>query len=42
MTEGVFEEGETQLVLSRGLGNSGFPLRIFNLPEIVSVTLEKE
>lgn len=42
MTEGVFEKGGTQLVLSRGLGNSGFPLRLFNLPEIVSVTLEKE
>lgn len=42
MTEGVFESGETQLVLSRGLGNSGFPLRIFNLPEIVAVTLENE
>ncbi|MDN7227675.1 metallophosphoesterase [Planococcus sp. N064] len=42
MTEGVFEKGGTQLVLSRGLGNSGFPLRIFNRPEIVSVTLETE
>jgi len=42
MTEGVFEKGRTQLVLSRGLGNSGFPLRLFNLPEIVSVTLEQE
>lgn len=42
MTEGVFEKEDTQLVLSRGLGNSGFPLRIFNLPEVVSVTLEKE
>lgn len=42
MTEGVFEKDGTQLVLSRGLGNSGFPLRLFNLPEIVSVTLEKE
>ena len=41
MTEGIFENRETQLVLSRGLGNSGFPLRILNLPEIVSVTLEK-
>lgn len=41
MTEGVFENGDTQLVLSRGLGNSGFPLRILNLPEIVSVTLER-
>ncbi|MCM3610124.1 metallophosphoesterase [Planococcus sp. MERTA32b] len=41
MTEGVFENRDTQLVLSRGLGNSGFPLRILNLPEIVSVTLER-
>lgn len=41
MTEGIFENRDTQLVLSRGLGNSGFPLRILNLPEIVSVTLEK-
>ncbi|MGI2327986.1 metallophosphoesterase [Planococcus sp. YIM B11945] len=42
MTEGVFRKDSTQLVLSRGLGNSGFPLRVFNLPEIVVVTLEKE
>lgn len=41
MTEGVFKRGGTQLVLSRGLGNSGFPLRLFNRPEIVAVTLEK-
>lgn len=42
MTEGVFRKDATQLVLSRGLGNSGFPLRILNQPEIVSVTLEKK
>lgn len=42
MTDGMFEEEATQLVLSRGLGNSGFPVRVFNLPEIVVVTLEKE
>ncbi|MCJ1907919.1 metallophosphoesterase [Planococcus ruber] len=41
MTEGLFEEGPTRLVLSRGLGNSGFPVRFFNLPEIIVVTLEK-
>lgn len=41
MTDGVFEEAGTQLILSRGLGNSGFPVRIFNLPEVVAVTLEK-
>lgn len=42
MTKGIFKNTETQLILSRGLGNSGFPLRIFNFPEIVSVTLEKK
>lgn len=42
MTEGIFESSDTQLVLSRGLGNSGFPLRVFNLPEVVVVTLENE
>lgn len=42
MTQGVFERDNTQLVLSRGLGNSTFPLRLFNFPEIVVVTLEKE
>lgn len=42
MTEGVFESGDTQLILSRGLGNSGFPLRVFNLPEVVVVTLDNE
>lgn len=42
MTEGIFRKDSTQLVLSRGLGNSGFPVRIFNLPEVVAVTLEKE
>lgn len=42
MTDGIFRNESTQLVLSRGLGNSGFPLRIFNLPEVVAVTLEKK
>ena len=42
MTDGIFRKEGTQLVLSRGLGNSGFPVRVFNLPEVVAVTLEKE
>ena len=39
LTSGVYERGETRLVVSRGLGNSSFPLRVFNPPEIVTVTL---
>ncbi|HAS74600.1 MAG TPA: phosphoesterase [Clostridiales bacterium UBA8960] len=37
--EGVHVEGETYMVISRGLGNSLFPLRVFNRPELVVVTL---
>lgn len=39
LTSGVHARGETRLVVSRGLGNSAFPLRVFNPPEIVTVTL---
>ncbi len=39
LTEGCFTEGNTTMYISRGLGNSAFPLRLFNHPEIVSVTL---
>lgn len=39
-TAGVFTAGDSTLYLSRGLGNSGFPLRLFNHPEIVCVTLQ--
>lgn len=39
-TAGVYREGDTQMVVSRGLGNSGFPLRLFNRPEIVEIVLE--
>jgi len=40
-TQGVHELGNTKLVISRGLGNSLFPFRIFNRPEIVVVELKK-
>ncbi len=40
-TEGVYEEGATRMVVSRGLGNSIIPQRVFNRPELVVVTLEK-
>lgn len=39
MTEGVFTAADTTMYISRGLGNSAFPLRLFNHPEIVCVTL---
>ena len=36
---GVFTSGNTNMIVSRGLGNSSFPFRLFNRPEIVAVTL---
>lgn len=41
ITEGVNIEGNTSLVVSRGLGNSSIAMqRIFNKPEVVIVTLK--
>ncbi|MFO7637582.1 MAG: metallophosphoesterase [Clostridia bacterium] len=37
---GLYRRGDTAMVVSRGLGNSIFPLRIFNPPEMVLVVLE--
>ena len=37
---GLFEEEGTQMVISRGLGNSIIPLRILNRPELVVVDLK--
>ncbi|PIC96831.1 phosphoesterase [Sporosarcina sp. P26b] len=39
-TAGRHELDQTQMIVSRGLGNSIIPLRMFNRPEIVAVTLE--
>lgn len=38
-TENVHDVGETSMVISRGLGNSLIPQRLFNHPELVVVTL---
>lgn len=37
---GEFQEGNAVLFVSRGLGNSLFPLRVFNRPEIVRATIQ--
>ncbi len=41
-TAGIFEENNTTMVISRGLGNSIFPYRIFNLPQIITVELQQK
>ena len=38
---GVHSENNTNLVVSRGLGNSTFPIRLNNSPEVIIITLEK-
>lgn len=38
-TAGMYRLGDTVMCVSRGLGNSSFPLRIENKPELVTVTL---
>ena len=39
LSAGITPHGGTALVISRGLGNSLFPLRVFNPPELVVVKL---
>ena len=36
---GLFEEENTKMIVSRGIGNSAFPLRFNNRPELVLITL---
>ena len=40
-TAGMYRLGRTVMCVSRGLGNSSFPLRIENKPELVLITLRK-
>lgn len=40
--EGMHCENDTALIVSRGLGNSRFPIRLFNCPEIVVAKLYNE
>lgn len=39
-TSGAYTQNRSTLIVSRGLGNSIIPIRIFNRPEIVVVTLQ--
>lgn len=41
-TNGLYKEKNSTLVVSRGLGNSVFPFRIFNRPHIISITLKSQ
>lgn len=38
-TNGAFTQNNTTLIVSRGLGNSVFPLRINNFPQLVTIKL---
>lgn len=40
-TKGLYEKNRSTMVVSRGLGNSKFPFRIFNRPELIELTLHK-
>lgn len=37
---GLYQQGGTAMAVSRGLGNSLFPFRVNNRPEIVAITLQ--
>jgi predicted MPP superfamily phosphohydrolase len=39
-SEGIIEEGSSKLIVSRGLGNSLFPFRILNNPEVIVLTIQ--
>lgn len=38
-TSGLHESGKTKMIISRGLGNSEFPVRLFNRPEVAVIEL---
>lgn len=41
-TKGIHQVNETKTVISRGIGNSRFPFRVNNRPEIIFVDLKKD
>lgn len=42
LTSGVHGRGNTKMIISRGLGNSQCPLRLFNRPEVVVINIKPE
>lgn len=38
-TSGFYTQGDCVMLVSRGIGNSRFPFRLFNPPEVISLTL---
>ncbi|MGI6071614.1 MAG: metallophosphoesterase [Lachnospiraceae bacterium] len=41
-TDGLYSNGSVNMLVSRGIGNSIFPFRIFNTPEALHVTISAE
>ncbi len=41
-TSGIYRQGGTQMLVSRGLGNTSFSLRLFNNPQVVTAVFERE
>ena len=41
-SEGSHKENGTEMIISRGIGNSDFPLRLNNRPELIIITLHAE
>ena len=41
-TSGIYDCGGTKMAVSRGLGNSTFPFRVFNRPEIVVIDVRND
>lgn len=39
-TAGLYDEGDITMLVSRGLGNSVFPFRVNNRPEVAALTIE--
>lgn len=42
LTEGLYKKGNTSLIVSRGIGNSAFPFRLNNPPELIFIDLKPE